>query len=383
MEHISKDIRRLRQQLENQEREELSIQLHKYGLGQYNQQQWERDNRLSLISYNLPMHRFLQRTESIISSSSGDSRAPSMAITEQELPVPTNEEISINNKANRREESPVRLRRRNQNEGLSGFRFDFDPSIKAQGLSHPLHSPDGVSAQQPSREDQNSLQAASGPLPTGGDIAQSSISSNFRHPRRQSADQPAFRSGISKPSVENPKLLRTVEDSITRLNITKSEGPKEEGDLTRLQENGTASSPRLSAYKTEATPMNAVGILDIVETNATLGQSRKPEVYAGHVNDTDLGVSGSTAQFIVLKIFEALHSLQDLFAMAASTKGFYKVFKRHEMHLIKNALFNESPIAWELREASPLCTISNVEDESYLNILLRYTFGVTAATCIL
>lgn len=47
--------------------------------------------------------------------------------------------------------------------------------------------------------------------------AESSLLSNPLDPRRHSTDQYSFRSGTSKSSINNPKLLETVEDAIRRL----------------------------------------------------------------------------------------------------------------------------------------------------------------------
>ena len=56
---------------------------------------------------------------------------------------------------------------------------------------------------------------------------------------------------------------------------------------------------------------------------------------------------------MLLRILENLDNLQDLFATATVSRGFYRTFKRHELPLMKNALYGMSPAAWELREMSP------------------------------
>lgn len=127
---------------------------------------------------------------------------------------------------------------------------------------------------------------------------------------------------------------------------------------------GTAPSPEPAQpepVELEATPMKAVAILDIVETYANPGQSRKSESYPEDMSKADF-VSANTAESIILRILEAISSLQDLFATATISKGFYRIFKRHEMHLIKNALYNMSPAAWELREVSPPWSIGTLDD---------------------
>jgi hypothetical protein len=56
---------------------------------------------------------------------------------------------------------------------------------------------------------------------------------------------------------------------------------------------------------------------------------------------------------LVLTIMKNIDSLDDLFNVVLVNKKFYSAFKRHELPMIKNALFKMSPPAWELREMSP------------------------------
>ncbi|KAF2005241.1 hypothetical protein P154DRAFT_518769 [Amniculicola lignicola CBS 123094] len=58
----------------------------------------------------------------------------------------------------------------------------------------------------------------------------------------------------------------------------------------------------------------------------------------------------SDAEDVILGILRNLESLDDLFAMAVVNNGFYRVFKRHELELMKSALRKQSPPAWEHRE---------------------------------
>lgn len=63
-------------------------------------------------------------------------------------------------------------------------------------------------------------------------------------------------------------------------------------------------------------------------------------------------ISADAAEKVLLRILENLDNLQDLFATATVSRGFYRTFKRHELPLMKNALYGMSPAAWELREMS-------------------------------
>lgn len=56
---------------------------------------------------------------------------------------------------------------------------------------------------------------------------------------------------------------------------------------------------------------------------------------------------------VVLALMKNVDNLDALFKYAQVNRQFYRVFKNNELPLIKNALFNMNPPAWELREMSP------------------------------
>ncbi|PYI10741.1 F-box domain protein [Aspergillus sclerotiicarbonarius CBS 121057] len=56
---------------------------------------------------------------------------------------------------------------------------------------------------------------------------------------------------------------------------------------------------------------------------------------------------------VVLSILEHVNSLDELFNVAVLRRDFYRVFKQHELRLIRRAVFATSAPAWELREMSP------------------------------
>ena len=66
--------------------------------------------------------------------------------------------------------------------------------------------------------------------------------------------------------------------------------------------------------------------------------------------DAERSISAEIAETILYRIMLNLDNLQDLFSAAQVSRGFYRTFKRHELALMKNALFKMSPAAWELRE---------------------------------
>ncbi|KAK5294739.1 hypothetical protein LTR16_001183 [Cryomyces antarcticus] len=62
--------------------------------------------------------------------------------------------------------------------------------------------------------------------------------------------------------------------------------------------------------------------------------------------------TASTAEQVILQIFKTLHCLDDLFATAVLNKAFYRIYKQHELSLMRTVLRNQSPASWELRELS-------------------------------
>jgi hypothetical protein len=61
-------------------------------------------------------------------------------------------------------------------------------------------------------------------------------------------------------------------------------------------------------------------------------------------------ITPEVAEGVIFSILCNLESLDDLFACAIVNRGFYRVFKRHELELMKAALRKMSPPAWEHRE---------------------------------
>lgn len=61
-------------------------------------------------------------------------------------------------------------------------------------------------------------------------------------------------------------------------------------------------------------------------------------------------VTPENAEEVIFNIFCNLENLDDLFACAIVNRGFYRVFKRKELELMKTVLRTQSPPAWEHRE---------------------------------
>ena len=101
---------------------------------------------------------------------------------------------------------------------------------------------------------------------------------------------------------------------------------------------------------------------------ASIAMSEIPDIYASlpspgldidtarqsmTAEEVERMISADAAEKVLLRILQNLDNLQDLFATATVSRGFYRTFKRHELPLMKSALHGMSPAAWELREMSP------------------------------
>ena len=119
---------------------------------------------------------------------------------------------------------------------------------------------------------------------------------------------------------------------------------------------------------------------------ASLAMSEIPDLYAGiptpetksqrpsmTPEEVEQLISADAAERVLLRILESLENLQDLFAAAEVSRGFYRTFKRHELPLIKNALWCMSPAAWELREMSvPFAELENGAVDYKPSMYLRH-----------
>ena len=122
----------------------------------------------------------------------------------------------------------------------------------------------------------------------------------------------------------------------------------------------------------EVSPQRRRSIASVVMNDrprslASIAMSEIPDIYASlpspglttrsrqsfFLEEAERNISADAAEIVLLRILENLDNLQDLFATATVSRGFYRTFKRHELPLMKKALYGMSPAAWELREMSP------------------------------
>ncbi|KAI9760599.1 MAG: hypothetical protein M4579_001568 [Chaenotheca gracillima] len=109
----------------------------------------------------------------------------------------------------------------------------------------------------------------------------------------------------------------------------------------------------------------SLAVSDIPEMYANMPSSAKHEDAEDSDDEADRSISAEAAEAVLLRILQSLDNLRDLFAAAVVSKGFYRTFKRNELPLMKNALRQMSPAAWELREMSPPYDDSEEVDDEF------------------
>lgn len=123
--------------------------------------------------------------------------------------------------------------------------------------------------------------------------------------------------------------------------------------------------PEDMSPKTEEVPI-MMGTPTMSQSSATTYPPRKQSLYEldgygsapisqppNHFYHIKLQMPTYMADDVVLALMKNVENLDALFKYAQVNRQFYRVFKNNELPLIKNALFNMNPPAWELREMSP------------------------------
>ena len=75
-------------------------------------------------------------------------------------------------------------------------------------------------------------------------------------------------------------------------------------------------------------------------------------------------ISARAAETVVLKVLDRVETLDDLFNAALANKGFYRVFKRNELQLMRSTLKKMNAAAWEYRETCLADSVDHDEPES-------------------
>ncbi|KAF2097970.1 hypothetical protein NA57DRAFT_57142 [Rhizodiscina lignyota] len=141
--------------------------------------------------------------------------------------------------------------------------------------------------------------------------------------RRQSIRPQALRPSVQSRQAE--ELLRADRELTEQAKLRKNKPSLKNYGLRRI---------------------NSLSMPDIAE----MVRSETPDLARKQQEMAERQISAQQAEEVILHIMEALQSLDDLVNTAALNKGFYRVFKRHEIELLRGVLKNSSAPAWEYME---------------------------------
>lgn len=110
---------------------------------------------------------------------------------------------------------------------------------------------------------------------------------------------------------------------------------------------------------------------------AEMLRSETPELTRKQRELAERQISARQAEEVILHIMQSVQCLDDLFNTVVLNKGFYRVFKRYELELLKTVLKNDSEPAWEFMETSKPCA-EGTDDEG--NPISAIPIDYTAAT---
>lgn len=175
-------------------------------------------------------------------------------------------------------------------------------------------------------------------------------------------------------SIQQQSIDRTSLDTSRSGSPAKSPADAEKQSLAERKNSGISVSVRHASFdESHIHPLERRGRKDEkpVRSLASITMSEIPEIYASlpsprsnmrpsmSAEEMERAISADDAGKVLLRILQSLDNLEDLFATATVSRGFYRTFKRHELELTKGALFAMSAAAWELREMSPAYPHSN------------------------
>ena len=162
-------------------------------------------------------------------------------------------------------------------------------------------------------------------------------------------------------SSQSPRLQHASISRSHRMKDLVDTGTRRNGDSSVTYRNPALRSDVLERhyhqYLQQSPPLGADKAHDL-QLEATYSSPTTHD-FAAFIEEA---ITPKSAEQVILNIFQHADNFADLFATARLNRGFYSVFKRHELELMKGALYNFSPAAWEYRESSSTQIISATRD---------------------
>lgn len=158
------------------------------------------------------------------------------------------------------------------------------------------------------------------------------------------------RDGDVSPKQTNAESSERVDNAFARTEET-DEPPSVEAEATDID----ADKGNVVTMTTEASPLSREPLkLEIPSAKAmkrlTLDDFNLSPIPSFTAYQTARSITPTVAEKVILNILRSLDTLNDLFATAQINQGFYRVFKRHELDLMRRTVRTMSPPAWEHRE---------------------------------
>lgn len=182
-----------------------------------------------------------------------------------------------------------------------------------------------------SEEQESSAWTEVSPFDWGEGLAQEKLNEFVGRLRRDSETVEIFTA--PPPAVPRKSSKRQSAAHTQALRLSHAPGQQLAAQLERGRSRG--QSPRLT-----------ITIPQYRQVNANFEHSAMPS----DAVQAKRCITPSSAEVVILSIFQNLDHFDDLFATAIVNRGFYRVFKRHELDLVKSTLRKMSPPAWEFRE---------------------------------
>ncbi|KAL1863696.1 hypothetical protein Plec18170_000534 [Paecilomyces lecythidis] len=194
-------------------------------------------------------------------------------------------------------------------------------------------------------------------------IATTELHTNSDHPHNRRASTSSEKLRLQLPRLQTEKIQRPSNQSLqsrshvrwnSRDNVNQDEKPLLSGYYVESPDSFNANR-HLTAVElpSSETPQwgNTRRMSSIYELDAGMPSPAMKDLAV--TADVKIPLPADIPEKVILGIFQDAGTLEDLFALALTNRQFYHTFKRHELSLMKNALFNMTPAAWELREMSP------------------------------
>lgn len=153
-------------------------------------------------------------------------------------------------------------------------------------------------------------------------------------------NQHPWRKHMTRPSAEPAPLLpRKSSKRQSVINAELFRLSRVPNDHIASQITRGRSLQREQRLSIQITPLDEKSVEQFVLSPIKISARVEPRI----ISPTDAGN-------VLHNILQSVDHFDDLFALAAVSSGFYRIFKQHEIDLIKSVLWKTSPAAWEFRE---------------------------------